>query len=457
MTDSITRGGRPHAVLARILDTPDLVRVVQRLEPTALARVIDAVGLEDAGEIAALMSTRQLEAVFDHDLWRAEQPGADETFDADRFALWLSVMREAGDEFAARKLRELDEDLVTMALCQQLLVLDADGLTLEMSERRSDDDRWLEKALESSLHYEIDRFFLVARNAEGFETIVQLLVTLDRDHHDYVERLLERCCLLSRDAIEDGGGLYEVLTSQEELESDVAAARTERREQQGYVSPADARSFLALARMTDDEELLASTDQDPITKAYFRTLGTSPARPGQSAAPAQPATSDADDERAARLQALIEEAHAERAPAQPRRLEAPRGATKAARKTQPLERAIEQLAQRDPALHARRVEELAYLANVLLAGSAYRGRALRAVEAAQLAMAVCERGATLIAKTLPRTTAAARITEAFQRHSAVHAFRIGWKAAHDDLAHPGRSWDDVLDELLGAERKSAGD
>jgi hypothetical protein len=34
----------------------------------------------------------------------------------------------------------------------------------------------------------------------------------------------------------------------------------------------------------------------------------------------------------------------------------------------------------------------------------------------------------------------------------VQAFRIGWKAVHDDLAAtPGRSFDDVLDDLLGVE------
>src|SRR5262249_40854850 len=163
----------------------------------------------------------------------------------------------AGDEFAARKLLELDEDLVTMALCTQVLVLDGDDLTLEMSERNSADDALLEKALESSLSFELDRFFLVARNADTFETIVQLLATLDRDHLDFVERLLERCCRLSAEAIDEGGGLYEVLTSQEELESDVAAARADRRERQGYVSAADARAFLALARTTDMDQLLA--------------------------------------------------------------------------------------------------------------------------------------------------------------------------------------------------------
>jgi hypothetical protein len=443
--DSIARGRRPHAVLARILDTPDLVRVVQRLEARALSRVIESVGLEDAGEIAALMTTRQLEAVFDHDLWHAEQPGADDTFDADRFVLWLSVLCETGVEFAARKLLELDEDLVTMALNQQVLVLDRDSLTLEMSARRSEDDAWVEKALEGSQHFELDRFFLVARRPEGFDTMVQLLVTLDRDQHDFVEGLLERCCTFSREMIEESNGLYEVLTSQQEVESDVAAARADRRELQGYVNASDARSFLALACTTDIEALLANDDRDPITSAYFRALSGEPI-----GAAAQAPVPDADDERAARLLALAEEAHAEGLPRAGKLLAAPPDEPTREKKQRPLERAIEQLGRDNPELHAERVAELAYLANVLLSGCGYRGRSLRNVEAAQLAMAVCERGVEHIAAIRPaRASIAARAAKAWGQHSAVHAFRIGWKVAHDELAAtPDRTWDDVLDRWL---------
>lgn len=442
--NSIAHGRRPRAVLARILDTPDLVRVVQQLPPRALARVIDAVGLEDAGEIAALISAQQLEAVFDEDLWRAEQPGADETFDADRFALWLSVMREAGDEYAARKLLELDEDLVTLALSRHLLVLDGDELTREMSSRHSDDDRLVEKALEGGQNYELDRFFLVARKFDSFDVIIQLLVTLDRDHHDFVERLLERCCALTRDAIEETGSLYELLTLPEELASDVAAAREDRRQGEGYVSAADARAFLALARATDAQELLASAEQDAITKAYFRALSEQPTdKEAERHSDTSARASDVE-----RLNALIDEAVGEHAPAATPRRALPSGAATRADAPRPIERAIERLARSEPALHAVRVEELAYLANVLLSGHGYRGRALRAVDAGQLAMIVCERGAARIAELQHvRGPVTARIAQAWSSHSAVHTFRIGWQTLHDELARtPGRTIDDVLDE-----------
>jgi hypothetical protein len=54
----------------------------------------------------------------------------------------------------------------------------------------------------------------------------------------------------------------------------------------------------------------------------------------------------------------------------------------------PLRNALAALAERDPALHAERMLELAYLANILLSANG-----LRPVEAAERALATCERGA----------------------------------------------------------------
>jgi len=113
----------PRALLSRILDQPDLVAAVQALPARALGRLIDHVGLEDCGEIVALATTDQLRRIFDDDLWRTRRPGQDESFDADRFTLWLEVMLEAGEDFAAEKLAELPEDLVTLALARQVLVI----------------------------------------------------------------------------------------------------------------------------------------------------------------------------------------------------------------------------------------------------------------------------------------------------------------------------------------------
>src|SRR5512143_507786 len=87
-------------LLARLLDSPHLTEIVRRLEPKRLHQLIRQCGLEECGEILALATTEQLTRVFDEDLWTSAQPGRDEEFDADRFALWLEVLAELGSEAA---------------------------------------------------------------------------------------------------------------------------------------------------------------------------------------------------------------------------------------------------------------------------------------------------------------------------------------------------------------------
>src|SRR5262249_30023688 len=99
---SVSRDSRPNdrastKLLLRILERPGLVAAVRELPGAVLGRLIDRIGLEDAGELVALATTAQLERVFDDDLWRAERAGGDESFRPERFVLWLRVMAEAGE------------------------------------------------------------------------------------------------------------------------------------------------------------------------------------------------------------------------------------------------------------------------------------------------------------------------------------------------------------------------
>ncbi|HEY7514711.1 MAG TPA: DUF6178 family protein, partial [Vicinamibacteria bacterium] len=122
---------KPRDLLERILETPDLARAVQSLEPAVLHQLVRRCGLEDSGPILALATTEQLVRLFDDDLWRAERPGEEERFDTDRFGQWLEVLAEAGGEIAARRIVEMDFDFVTAALGRHVLVLDAHEMALE--------------------------------------------------------------------------------------------------------------------------------------------------------------------------------------------------------------------------------------------------------------------------------------------------------------------------------------
>jgi hypothetical protein len=427
-------------LLRRLLDDPGLVAGVQALEPRVLARLVDRVGLEDAGEIVALATTEQLSAVLDEDLWRAARPGAEERLDPARFALWLEVLLEAGESFAARRIAELDEDLVTTALHQLVLVVDMDRLAMDMAGREEDDDATLlDKALESTPHEELGQYRVIARRHHGWDAVVAILVALDGEHHDLVERLLERLAHASAEVIDDGGGLHQVLSAAEELAGDAAAARDDRRAAEGYVAASDAASFLALARGPIGEaELAPGAPPDPITRAYFREWrprprtppgpGRGDGAPGE-AAPGEAARSGTARSGTARgvpgadgarlVEVLREAGVVEGARPLLRQGAEVRGAAFRA--------ALAGLAAASPDRHQRILAELHYLANVLVAGCPLAGRRFRPLEAAEAAIAACNLGLE------------ERPTASLAGTGAVALFRLGWHVLHRDVVQPARA------------------
>lgn len=440
-------------LLSRILDQPDLPARIQELPPAALGALIDRIGLEDAGELVALATTEQLAHVFDEDLWKNERPGEEERFDAARFVVWLDILLEAGEQHAAKRLSELPEDLVTLALQRHVLVLDVDALAAEMA-AAGEDAEDTDKALTGCLYEELDGYQIVSRDHEGWDAVLAAILALDRDHHAFLARVLDRCVAMTTEYIDSNGGLYEVLTSDEVLEGDVAGDREDRRAETGHVPPTDAAAFLKLAK-ADTE--LAPTDHDPVTRAYFRRLvkTSAPAKraPGKAPPPTtapgktNPAKAGNADQkqlvssREDALDDLLREAAAEKGAGRSLQLTAgPRVAA-----AEPLlVRAMRRLAEEDAARFTERTEELAYLVNVLVAGCSFRGRRLRPVEAAAAVIATCSEGLALALQGKgPRKAAAATTTSpttptleaawtALRDHPADGLFRLAWREIDTD-------------------------
>ncbi len=236
----IVRSSSSTSLLGRILEEPDLPALVGRLRPVALLRVIDRVGLEDAGEIIPLASTEQLEHVFDEDLWTSERAGEDERFDADRFRLWLEVMLAAGDSFVASRLAELPEELVSLGVHRLVHVIRIDELLAELQDGDQDEMERTEKALEDCPYEEIDAYQVMARQHDGWDTVLSALLALDRDHRDVLDRILARCARMTSGCIEESAGLHELLSGEDMLEADVAGEREDRRAEAGHVAPSSA-------------------------------------------------------------------------------------------------------------------------------------------------------------------------------------------------------------------------
>jgi hypothetical protein len=384
---SISRPQAPTStsLLIRILERPGLVAAVRELPGAVLGKLIDRIGLEDAGELVALASTDQLERVFDDDLWQAQRAGGDETFRPERFALWLQVMLEAGDEAVVRRLCELPEELVALAVHRLVLVLDVD-LVEEQLRPGDEEAEELERALENAAFEEWEELRLIAREPDAWDDVWNALLLLDREHHDRLRAILERCCEMSTEYISGQGGLFQVLTADEMLESDVAAARDDRRGAEGFVSAADGRAFLELARRGGG----SGDERDPITRAYFRALS----RPDAAARPDAPANPGPGGQPGDRsdLAELLREAEVIGPPVQP--LAAlPASKPEPSHLVAPLfEQAMRALREHDALRFDARVREVGYLVNVWIAGGAHEGRRPRPAEAMELVLKTCEAG-----------------------------------------------------------------
>jgi Family of unknown function (DUF6178) len=420
----------PRQILARVLDEPSLVAIVQNLAPRRLGKLITHVGLEDSGEIISLATTEQIRQIFDDDLWRSDSPGNDEVFDADRFALWLEVMLEAGEDFVAEKLRELPEDMVTLALHRQTLVLNIDR---ELETEDHNDGERVDKAFANCLHEEFDEYQVISRHHDGWDSIVSVLTTLDKHDHAFLNRVLERCCHMSSEYIEDNGGLFNVLTSEETLESDLAADREDRRAGEGFIAPSQAASFFALCRTAQPKDVIAAP-RDAVTRAYLRDVAPAKASHRPDLVRALPAASATD--RTADLEHILAELDVDDLPRDARPAFLFEGKNQAAATGVAIfGMALGALRELDPAGHARTMEELAYLTNVLVSGCHLDDRSFRPCEAVVAVAAVCNLGLEELAKSVPETgTLAEHASERLGREGADKVFRVGFWLLHHEVA-----------------------
>ena len=248
---SLSRDSRPDStstkLLLRILERPGLVAAVRELPGAVLGKLIDRIGLEDAGELVALASTAQLERVFDDDLWRAERAGGDETFRPERFALWLRVMLEAGEDApGAAALRAAAGAGGAGGASAGAGAGHGRARGAVASRGRGGGGARARAARRPSFE-EWEEFRLIARDPDAWDDVWGALVSLDREHHDRLRAILEQCCAMSTEYISGQGGLFQVLTADEMLDSDVAAARDDRRGR-GRVHQPGGRAGVSRAR-----------------------------------------------------------------------------------------------------------------------------------------------------------------------------------------------------------------
>jgi hypothetical protein len=425
----------PGQLLARILNTPRLEQVVPRLQPDLLHRIIQSCGLEDCGELVALATSEQLAGIFDLDLWRAGRPGMDEQFDADRFGVWIEVLVECGAEAAAQKIAGMDVDLVVAGLSRHVLVYDRaavtpyetlDGEQIEPS--RADDD---------GLTFDMGGSLVVARRADSWEAIIEVLLALGAGHRDYFHQVMKGCRSLSNSGREVDG-LDDLLGEQDQAMFDVAVDREGRREKQGYVTPAEARAFLQMAREPGPRSD-AMPSANPLARAYFRALDDKTganvhSESGLLAAGSEavPVSEDVAEAVAAVFDVLVEAGVTRQAPRA--LLGGPEGHDSRLGRSGRIRAHMQFVFDHDQAAYSRRSEELAYLANTLMAGCSIQSRPFTAQEASDAAVAVCNLG---LENWLPQWLAAndTSLPGSFLvDHDLVSVFQVGWVVLHNDVS-----------------------
>jgi hypothetical protein len=445
--------GDPRSLLDRILDTPHLAHVVPRLSPEVLHRVIQNCGLEDCGELVTLATPGQLASVLDLDLWCAAQPGRDEQFDADRFGVWLEVLMESGAGVAAQTLAKMDADLVIGALAQHARVFDAAAGSPSLP---VDDEDLVEgPTLKEEIDGEVGGYRIVATRTDSWDAIVAVLNALAEDHHEYFHRVMAGCRRLSNAGFEVDG-LDDLLTDRAQVMFDLAFTRERRREQQGYVMPDQARAFLEMSRQLPlgPETTPAG---NPVARAYFRAIEWTPAAVENSGSHRLAAASDAaplpeivTDAVATVVDLLVD---AGVLPKPPRALlggpqdEAPRLGR--------IQALLQSAFARDHAAYATRSQELAYLANTIVAGCSIQARPFTAQEASDAAVAICNLGLENWPPHWLDPKTHQMPDDFLVERDLVSVFQVGWKILYDRVCmHAAAQLIRVLSRLRHDDRET---
>ena len=411
--------------VVRLLNTPGIAQVVPNIPVEALHRLIDSCGLDACVEVVALATPLQLRRVLDIDLWRAPAPGKDEVFDPGRFAAWLETLMQAGAETAAAVLRKMDFDLVVGGLTDHVSVFDGAAVAPYTS---LDGERREGRAFTSGQVSEIGGFVVEGRSSSAWDAIVDLLVHLHDDERPFFAALMRGCVELSDGAREpDGFHALEDRRGQHRL--DLGGERESRREGEGYVAAAQARAFLQTARATRPEG--ERPPPDPIAHASLRDVAKESAS-GDDGVEARGVSSARDVPAEPSAEAAVMEILCDAGV-----IATPRALLPAGRADESRLALVRGFAE----LHLPAGEELAFLANAVLAGCGIAGRPFTPPEASDLVLATCNLGLE-------------NWPPAWANRDMVTAFQIGWGLLHRDLCCHGAA---VLAETLAVMECNDGD
>jgi hypothetical protein len=208
---------------------------------------------------------------------------------------------------------------------------------------------------------------------------------------------------------------------------DLAAARGDRRSQQGYSTAADARAFLQLARLRRG---VAGGEPriNPLAAAYFRAADDARASLQEDSGARSPhalaagAGEGSASGMPAHLASLLVQSGLATEP--PRALL--EGASTTSSRLTLVRMRLESVGERNVTIFEARSQELAFLANTLVAGCSLQARAFTPAEASEAAISICNLGLEHWPGPLPETF--------LIDHDLISAFEAGWSVLHEQVS-----------------------
>ena len=419
----VTRLQASRQLLRTLTDSPALPAFVRQLRSPALKRLIEHVGVRDAGSLVALTTTKQLREVFEESLWQTLIPGQAETLRPEKFVEWLDVLLEVGSAFAVDRLLDLGDTFVVLNFSPLITVFEASVaaehqdpppcpcVLCQLSERG-----------EGFLIF--GDYVVVARHEDEWESIQTVLEGIQDEDPEFLRRVLARCCNAPTvlGYADDGQALLE----------DETFEREQKRERGGFVTPPMAARFLKSTRQATLTELSTQTSYDPISQWYFAQLDVASRTEVHVDGKTSPETEDdVDQSTVSRIELrALETALVD---AQIIGDEKPLLLTGPADNKEtvlPLQAHLDRLLVTNPTAFTSRLGELVFLANVLMAGSWYRGACFKEDEAAQAALACANLGLDYLLVGQDGRRPADRfevvVSSLENEPGIVGLFRIGW-------------------------------
>ena len=343
-------------------------------------------------------------------------------------------MMENGPAFAARKVLEMDEDLLTLGICRLVRVvrINTPGLHMD-NDWQTDHEGFPESISVNPLSREVADYRVIAKDDSSWDAILGLLSQLNESDYDTLSRLLDRCDRVSEECVIDNGGLLKKLSGDEMLEEDVAAERENRKEAQGFVTPSSAAFFLGQSRSASIKRIIAEEAMPHGARLYIKAAEVKKGFTGQS--PAQ--ANESSGRTCQGIFSFIETLrNAEVLPDREQKKIGYNGDDFSDIHL-PLITAIRAIKESDPDLYAQRIVELSFLSNTLIAGCGFRGRAFNPKEAAEAALSVCNLGSEHLLEIgvvrKKNHLVCESISDLIKTNHLVRLFQVGWKILFDSI------------------------